>query len=243
MDGLTCVTWNVHRARGADGRVDPDRVAGTLLRDVWHEDVDVLALQEADAETPPHEGLLDLGRIAERTRLRHAHPEPHLRWGPASTGFLGSVLLVRADWELDGGAVIDLPGRCHRGAIAVEARRGAAAVRLVATHLSLWQPLRMAQMRTVGQYLRRVPPMPTVVLGDLNEWRPWGGLAFSRRLLGRAFDGPSRATFPSVWPVLPLDRILGADGAAVRDARVLDSPAIRATSDHRPLQARVTLPG
>jgi endonuclease/exonuclease/phosphatase family metal-dependent hydrolase len=91
---FACVTWNVHRGRGRDGRVDPERIARVLINDVLAESVDVLALQEADAECPPHAGILDIGAIEAATGLRHAHSERALRWGDESHGFLGSILFV-----------------------------------------------------------------------------------------------------------------------------------------------------
>jgi endonuclease/exonuclease/phosphatase family metal-dependent hydrolase len=67
------------------------------------------------------------------------------------------------------------------------------------------------------------------------------GVAFSQAMLGRAFSGPARSTFPATRPVLPLDRILCDRNGAVRDVAVLDSPGIREASDHRPLRARIRL--
>jgi endonuclease/exonuclease/phosphatase family metal-dependent hydrolase len=114
-------------------------------------------------------------------------------------------------------------------------------VRIVGTHLSLGQPLRIVQMRTIGQHLFRRVPRQTVLMGDLNEWRPWGGVALSRAVTGRDLRGPVRATFPATRPFLPLDRILSDARGAVTEARALDGAGIRDASDHRPLAARVRL--
>ncbi|MBQ2260389.1 MAG: endonuclease [Loktanella sp.] len=237
---ITCATWNIHRARGRDGRVDPDRVVATIARDISpagrHQ---VLALQEADGECPPHAGLLDIARVEAVTGLRYVQQDAALRWGPQSHGFLGAILFVDPGFELLASAVIDLPGHCHRGAVVVEAVCEGVALRIITAHLSLSQPLRAVQMRIIGQFLRRRPVMQTILLGDLNEWRPWSGLAFSSRLLGRQFDGGVRRTFPAQLPVLPLDRILSDRKGAVQDLRALDTPAIRASSDHLPLSAKV----
>lgn len=240
---MIAVTWNVHRAQGRDGRVDPDRIARTLLADIATPGTGLVVLNEADGDAPPHAGLLDLGHIARATGLRHAHAAPHLRWGPESGGFLGTVVLLHRDWRVESAALLDLPGQCPRGAVVIDAAKGAVRLRIVAAHLGLAQPLRIAQLRVVGQYLARVPPRPVVILGDLNEWRPWGGLAVSPRVLGRRFSGPACATFPARLPVLPLDRALGAGGVRVTEARALDSDAIRAASDHRPLRARLAIEG
>ncbi len=240
---LACATWNVHRARGNDGRVDPGRVMAALAAaDGPAAGADVLALQEADGETPPYRGLLDVERIERETGLLWAQRDPALRWGAASHGFHGVTVFLRPGVAITQAALLDLPGRCPRGAVSLEIRTGDARMRFVATHLSLGQPLRMAQLRVVGQYLDRRPEMATVLIGDLNEWRPWGGMALSPRLLGRRFAGPAPATFPVGRPFLPLDRILATPPARVRAARVLDGVALLAASDHRALAAEVVLP-
>jgi endonuclease/exonuclease/phosphatase family metal-dependent hydrolase len=147
----------------------------------------------------------------------------------------------RPGFEVLDQLVVDLPGRCHRGAIVVDATIGGSRFRIVATHLSLSQMLRAVQMRVIGQVLFRLPPMQTILLGDLNEWRPWGGLAFSLSIVGRRFHGAARATFPVSRPFLPLDRILSDAPGAVSGTTVLGGPGILAASDHRPLCARVRL--
>lgn len=242
MPVINCATWNIHRAKGRDGRVDPDRVAEAITRELSPSGThQVLALQEADGECPPHAGILDLDRIAADTGLRHVHDQTHMRWGPQSHGFLGAILFLDPAITVTDRNVIDLPGHCHRGAVVVDTLQDGVACRIMTMHLSLSQPLRIVQMRIIAQYLRRRPPMQTVILGDLNEWRPWLGLAFSQRLLGRRFEGGVRPTFPAHRPVLPLDRILSDSAGAVQDLQVVDTPAIRAASDHLPLRARVAL--
>ena len=238
---LECVTWNVHRARGADGRVDAGRVVDALLQEVCPPGgADILVLQEADAEGAPQTGLLDLQRIAAATGLVTVHREPALRWGPDSHGFHGVVVLLGPSVRLEGGTLLDLPGYFPRGAVVLDLAGPAGPFRLVATHLSLGQALRLAQMRVIGQFLARRAARTTLLVGDLNEWRPWSGLAFAPQVVGRRFAGPAPATFPVGRPVLPLDRILATAPARVLRARVLDGPGIRAATDHRPLAATVT---
>jgi endonuclease/exonuclease/phosphatase family metal-dependent hydrolase len=240
---LRCVSWNVHRGRGRDGRVDPQRTVEVLARDVCPAPPDVLCLQEADEEQPPHRGVLDIARIARETGLASAHGCAGDRWGTESHGFLGVVLFLAPSLTLDDLALLDLPGHCHRGAVVADVTHQGTPFRIVGTHLSLGQALRITQMRTIGQHLFRRRPRPTVVIGDLNEWRPWGGLALSEAVMGMRLAGPARATFPAVRPLLPLDRILASRPARVTDLTVLDSPGIRAASDHRPLAASIAFDG
>lgn len=238
---LSCVSWNIHRGRGEDGVVDPARTERVLGDEVCGGNPDLLILQEADEEVPPHRGLLDIRRVEEMTGLRCVHTTAERRWGHESHGFLGVVCLVHPSIEIHDVVLLDLPGRCHRGAVVLDLGTAGQPFRLIGTHLSLAQALRIAQMRTVGQHLFRRQTRPTVLCGDLNEWRPWGGLALSPRVLGTRFSGPARATFPVRRPLLPLDRVLAAGAARVESVEVLDGAGIRMASDHRPLAARVVI--
>jgi endonuclease/exonuclease/phosphatase family metal-dependent hydrolase len=217
------------------------RTVDVLLREVVGDRPDLLILQEADEEQPPHRGFLDLNRIESSTALRHVHTDQTHRWSAESHGFLGVCLFASSVVEIEDITLLDLPGHCHRGAVILDIRKDGCPLRVIGTHLSLSQVLRVAQMRTLGRHLSRRRARPTVLCGDLNEWRPWGGLALSRPVLGDRFAGPVAATFPVRRPVLPLDRFLAACGARVVRARALDGEGIRIASDHRPLAAEIEI--
>jgi len=238
---LSAISWNIHRGRGEDGAIDPMRTADVLLHEVVGKCPDLLVLQEADEERPPHRGFLDLQRIESSTELRHVHTDRTHRWSAESHGFLGVCLFARASVEIEDLVLLDLPGRCHRGAVILDIRKDGCPLRVIGTHLSLSQVLRIAQMRTLGQHLSRRSARPSVLCGDLNEWRPWGGLALSRHVLGDRFSGPVASTFPVRRPVLPLDRFLAAGGARVVRVKALDGAGIRIASDHRPLAADIEI--
>lgn len=239
---LTITSWNIHRGRGEDGVIDARRTADVLCSDVLAQPCDVLVLQEADEEQPPHAGVLAIADVEARTGLRSVHTDPSRRWGDQSHGFHGNIVFTSPGIAVEDVTLIDLPGHCHRGAVVVDLRKDETPLRVIGTHLSLTQGLRIVQMRTLGQYLFRRDPRPTILCGDLNEWRPWGGLALSRAVLGDTFAGKAPATFPVRRPLLPLDRVLAAGGAHVLQAEVLDGDGIRMASDHRPLRATVDVP-
>lgn len=242
MHKLNCITWNVHRAKGRDGKTDPDRIENAIEKVLIPYCPDILALQEADGECRPHARILNVERIAEQTGLSYVHDHPALRWGLDSDGFLGTILFINNRFQRIQADVIDLPGHCHRGAVAIEIMTNNSIVRIMSGHLSLSQPLRIIQMRIIGQYLRRRPDMQTILLGDLNEWRPWLGLAFSEKVVGRRLRGPAKATFPTRRPVLALDRILTDAPGYVDKVRAVDHPDTNMASDHRPLYGLVTVP-
>ena len=82
--------------------------------------------------------------------------------------------------------------------------------------------------------------MPTILLGDFNEWRRRGRSAL--RGLEPTFGvAPSILSFPSRRPIFALDRILGWPGGLITDLAVHDTPLARRASDHLPLTARVNL--
>ncbi len=241
MTDLTCITWNIHRGRCNDGRFDPGRMLDALRREVWSDDAHVLILQEADAEAAPHHGVLDIGDVEAVTGLRHLHRDPATRSTPQSHGFLGVVVYAHPDIKVDAMRLVELGGLCPRGAVVADLRKDGVPLRLLATHLSLSQVLRASQMRALSKELQGYEVKQTVLCGDLNEWRPWGGLALSRWAMGRKFTGPAKASFPIRWPLLPLDRVLTTSEGRVEKVSVLDGPGIRATSDHRPLYANVSI--
>jgi len=238
---LTCASWNIHRAKGTDGILDPARVVNAIESCIAPRGPDVLALQEADGDCPPHARIVDVAKIATATGLDYIHTTPELRWGPDSDGFLGTILFLHPRMQRTHADVIDLPGHCHRGAITVETIVAGRPCRIMSAHLSLFQPLRIVQMRIVGQYLRRRPKMQTILLGDFNEWRPWGGMMFSEKVVGRAFRGPAKPSFPTRFPVLPLDRILTDGPGVVENLSVLNAPETNLSSDHRPVFGAVTV--
>jgi endonuclease/exonuclease/phosphatase family metal-dependent hydrolase len=79
----------------------------------------------------------------------------------------------------------------------------------------------------------------TVVLGDINEWRPRGFATYSLdSYLGKA---PSPRTFPSYFPVFALDRIWMTPNPASLQIRAVNHDLARVASDHLPVLATADL--
>ncbi|MCP5144402.1 MAG: endonuclease/exonuclease/phosphatase family protein [Gammaproteobacteria bacterium] len=131
-------------------------------------------------------------------------------------------------------AVIEIPGK-------------AAGLHVACTHLDLLERNRMKQLARIVHVLKAVCPTdePAVLAGDFNDWTgrvsamlaKHAGMDEIATLLGL----PPLKTFPSLLPVLPLDRIL-VQGMAVRDVSVVRSTGRSGLSDHLPVVATVTLP-
>lgn len=225
-------SYNVHKGIGADRRRDPGRILA-VIREM---NADLLALQEVDTRFGDRRGVLDLDALTEATGLV---PVPlDARSGPLAHGWHGNLILARP--ALTGVArVLALPGLEPRGALIADLALSGLSLRVIATHLGLLRGSRLAQSRRLADEI--VDDQPTLMLGDLNEWRR-GPTCSLVPVHGRpGAEAPRVASFPARRPMLALDRIIGAQHAQVLDMVPHDTPLSRLASDHLPVRARVRL--
>ena len=133
-----------------------------------------------------------------------------------------------------------LPGAEPRGALVVDLDLPTGPLRLVAAHLGLLRRSRRWQVRSILDAIEHGPRMPILLVGDLNEWRP--GRKSSLHELRPVF-GPlshSHFSFPSYFPVVALDRVIGSPGLVTAMA-VHDSKLAQVASDHLPLKATIDI--
>ena len=228
-------SYNIHKCVGVDGKFDPARITAVVAE----LGADLVALQEVDRRFGRRTGLLDVRAIERATGLV---PLPASKL-PDGLGWHGNALLVRpgSRWQL---SRIDLPGAEPRGAVVAELVLPGAGVplRVVAAHFGLLRRCRTRQVEAILGAVAAGPDIPTLLLGDLNEWRLDGTRSALRALEG--MFGPvtgAPPSFPSRRPLLALDRIFGCSRAQVRAIEVHDSPLARIASDHLPLKAVVRL--
>lgn len=215
-------TYNVHRCVGRDGRFDPGRV-GAVLHELH---ADVVALQEL--EWRPEAALHVLDELARNTGYTPvAGPTLFRGDGHYGNALLTRLAICRVD-RLD----LSVRGREARGALDADLRAGQTIVRVVATHLGLRAGERRGQLQRLLGTLAATS-MPTVLMGDLNEWFLWGRPL--RWLRGRFGRIPAPATYPARFPVFALDRIWVEPRRALREIRVHRSALARRASDHLPL--------
>lgn len=230
--GLRVASYNVHKCVGTDGRFDPARTS-QVIQEL---DADVVALQEADRRFGDRAGLLDLAQLQRDSGLELVPAAAQAQ----SHGWRGNVLLFRR------GAVrqvqqIALPGLEPRGAVVVEIGLEAGrAIRVIAAHFGLLRSSRRQQARAISALAGA--DMPTLLMGDLNEWRQRGRSPFGD--LGAAFAQIPAGipSFPSRRPLLALDRIIASRRGLLSAVAVHDTPLARIASDHLPIRAVVDLP-
>lgn len=224
---LRLMTWNIHGGVGPDRRFDLDRIAALVAR---HRP-DILALQEIDTRgrgvdcLAPLQGLR-IGHFAEARTI--AVPDGHY----------GHALFSR--WPTREVVLHDISVRRREPRIAIEVRIDTpqGPLHLVAAHLGLALLERRRQAMALAAMARRAGGMPTVMMGDFNDWFSFGLVT---RTLSRAL--PERTTlrsFPACWPTLRLDRIYCSIPGMLA-ASFADGEA-RAASDHLPIIADIRLP-
>lgn len=224
---LAIATWNVHRCVGRDGREDPERVAGVI----GELGARVVALQEVDAGAQG--GGDQLPELARATGLEPISG-PTLR---NESGEYGNALLTALPVEEVRRFDLSVAGYEPRGALDVTLASPDGPLRVLVTHLGLARRERGEQVTRLLDELRTHDDVPTVLMGDLNEW--WPRANALRRLRARFGAAPAPATFPARRPVLALDRIWAAPPHLLGEVRVHATPAARVASDHLPLRAEL----
>jgi len=247
---ITVASYNMHRAVGLDGRRDPHRVL-KVLQEI---DADVVALQEADkriggrGSTVPHE-LIDSHGMYKPVHfgVRHKRPlekarkhaERLLKVNTRNIGWHGNAILVKRHIGILDCAVLDLPTFEPRGAVMAELLIGDRPLRVVGMHLDLSGLWRRRQMRAILDSIAARPQaMPTVLMGDTNEWRTFAGCL--KDLEPEFHIVPTGPSFHARHPVAQLDRIIVHKDVSIEAAGVHMSAAARRASDHLPIWARLS---
>jgi len=247
---ITLASYNMRKAIGLDRRRDPGRVLHVL-----HEiDADVVALQEADkrfggrGSAVPHE-LIDTHGVYKPVHLgvRHRrvfdkarkHADRLLRVNTRNIGWHGNAILVKRHIGVIDCAALDLPMLEPRGAVMAELLIDDRPLRVVGMHLDLSGLWRKRQMRAILEAIEQRPQkMPTVLMGDTNEWRTEAGCL--REIEPEFHIAPTGPSFHARHPIAQLDRIIVHKDLNIEAAGVHMSAAARRASDHLPIWARVS---
>jgi endonuclease/exonuclease/phosphatase family metal-dependent hydrolase len=235
MTDVRIATYNVHRCRGMDRRINPSRIVD-VLRDI---NADVIALQEVVGAGLQGAGQaeeigagLGMGWVMNCVRTLRQHQ-------------FGNVVLSR--YPIVHHSQYDLswrtcePRNCQRADLDIEGE----VLHIYNVHLGTAVFERRYQAKRLASFVhdRRVTG-PKVILGDFNEWMR--GLA--TKTLTSLFESVDiskhlkrRRTYPGLFPVVHLDHIY-YDGL-VKVLRV-EMPRTRKSlmaSDHLPLVATLRI--
>ena len=228
---VTVASYNIRKAVGADMRRRPERIL-EVLAEVGP---DIAVVQEADRRFGARHAALPPALLASR-----GWRPVGLAVRPDSIGWHGNAVLVSGRVEVRAFRRLLLPALEPRGAVLVELEVGGRPLRIVGMHLDLSGLWRRRQARAIlDQLATEAEAVPTLVMGDLNEWRDAAGcladFAATHKLV---HTGPS---FPARMPLGRLDRIFASNDMVVTAAGVHRSPQAAMASDHLPLWVQVQI--
>lgn len=227
---IVAASYNIRKAICADRRRRPERILEILAE----LDADVVALQEADRRFGARASAIPATMLAEHSGYKAVPFD--IRHG--SMGWHGNAVLVKKHVDILRFQPLVLPALEPRGAVIADLDIHGTAIRIVGMHLDLSGLWRRKQVRDLLAQLEAQPTrLPTVIMGDLNEWRERQGclldFAEKHRVLA---TGPS---FHARRPLARLDRIIVSDDIEVEEVGVHHSAMARIGSDHLPVWARL----
>jgi endonuclease/exonuclease/phosphatase family metal-dependent hydrolase len=227
MTRLRTVTYNVHKCRGMDGRVDANRIGSVLLE----VNADIIALQEVLSHQAES--------IAHDLRMQYVLGDNREHRGYA----YGNVLLSR--WPIGETRNYDLSvrGREQRGCLRADISVNDVPLHVFNVHLgtSLFERREQGWKLIAPELLLHNELQgPRLVMGDFNEWT--SGLA-TKLLCShlksadvRMHLGRSR-TYPGLLPFLHLDHIYYDPALHLEKLSLHRTPKTLVSSDHLPLVA------
>lgn len=223
---LRVATYNVHRSIGTDGVHDVSRTAEVIRATGAR----VLALQEVENHSHDPDALAHETGMTALSGPTMTNPDSNY----------GNLLLT--DLEIESSQSVDLSWgqREPRGVIDARLRTPSGLqLRCLVTHLGLARRERFYQQRLLMTLLSGECDGPTLLLGDFNEWRPFAPtLRALNRLLGTSH---ARCSFPSRFPLLPLDRIWVSPSQTLQSVYTINTPLTRLASDHLPVVAELCI--
>ena len=240
MHRFRIATYNIHKCRGVDGRVHPERVA-RVLEEI---NADIVSLQEVVS----HEGAAiadhQADYLAGRLGLFGAMGETRKHRG----GAYGNVTLSRWDFKLIRPIDITIGGREQRVALRTDIRMGGHILHMFNVHLgTAVRERRQQAIRLIDRDLLRAVDIsgPRIVLGDFNEW--------VRGLVTKTLVAEFHLTdlhahltrtrsYPALLPMLHLDHIYFDHHLKVEKAFHHRTRRALIASDHLPLVADLVLP-
>ena len=228
---IKVASYNMRKGIGLDRRRDPGRVLHVL----GEIDADIVALQEADRRFGTRASAIPAHMFREHSDYVPVELDNH----PHSIGWHGNALLVRKGAAVEESHALHLPTLEPRGAVAATIRIGALRLRIVGMHLDISGLRRRQQARAILNHISEGEPLPTILMGDCNEWRAHGGCLNDFGERHRAVD--TGHSFHSRRPMARLDRIFASPDLNALAAGVHNSALAARASDHLPIWAEFAL--
>lgn len=237
------VTYNIHRGLSAFRRTD---VLARIVMILEESQADIICLQEVWAELGRRKP--DFERLAEAVWAHRAYG----RNAVVDKGHQGNVILSRFPILRWTNIDLSVRGFEPRGGLHAKiAHPSGTILSVLCQHFGLAPHERDKQAGRLIEELTRPDQDPSyragealIMGGDFNDWNGRLDAVFLKRLgvreAYRATEGGSARTFPSVLPILPLDRLYYR-GCEALSSRVHHHLRWKGLSDHLPLEAEFLL--
>jgi len=236
---MRLLTYNIHKGVGADRRYRLERVIAVIKAEA----ADLICLQEVDRNVRRSRRDDQPALLADKLGAGCSQYQLNV---PRGEGGYGNLLLSR--WPFRDARQISLTykRRVPRGAqlVVVDAPEGP--LHLVHIHFGLssrerrWQAIQLLE----SQEFQAAAHLPTLIVGDSNDWRN----TLSKRILiphgFRQATAPTRRyrTFPAFLPLASIDKIYCRGVFVEVETRVVRGRLVRRASDHRPVVCDFHLP-
>lgn len=233
MPRLRVVTWNVHRCRGLDGRVRPERIARVLRR----LQPDVVAMQEVLSRCDRNHHDDQASFVAHALGVE-ARCGVNLSRGP---WHYGNVVLTRLPAGEGRNYDMSVNGYERRGCLRVDVSVAGHRVHVFNAHLGTSFAERHAQSRLLQQagiLAQGALPGSRLLVGDFNEWAA-GSLSrlLHSRLRRARLRGLWQWTYPGLLPLVSIDHVWYDGRLRLLSLRAVRTPLALLASDHVPIVA------
>lgn len=229
---IKVASYNIRKAIGNDRQRRPNRI----LDVIGEMGADIIALQESDRRFGTRHTALPRELLSHPERYRAV---PFVT-GIHSIGWHGNAILVDNQIDILHHTVIEIPSLEPRGAVSADLRVAGEFIRVVAMHLDLSGLMRRRQVRAIlADLAERSEQMPTILMGDLNEWSRSGGCLDEFAADFQVV--PTLPSFHAMRPIARLDRIIVSPSITIKDSGTHHSVTARRASDHLPVWAELVI--
>ncbi len=234
-------TYNIHKARGLDGRTRPDRILSVLKA----MDADVIALQEvvSNVGKTPEENQSEY--FAKSLGMYYCIGENRKHKG----GIYGNTTLSRFPIINHKNHDISVHGRERRGVLRADIEFDESLVHVFNVHLGTAFLERRSQVKTIltsAVLLDENLEAARILLGDFNEWtRGLASKMLSARMLSADVKAylKRRKTYPGFFPFLHLDHVYFDPPLKLQRLSLVRNRTSLLASDHLPLIADFVVDG
>lgn len=229
---MRILSYNIHKGIGNDRRYRIQRVIDVIRA----EQPDIVCLQEVDRDVRRSRFDDQPRLLASALGFPHALYQLNVR---LRRGGYGNLLLTRYPIRESHQISLRLRTKKPRGAQLATLQVEGRALHVVHWHLGLAEAERHWQMQHLLAHrcFRGAQHLPTVMIGDSNDWRnTLAGGALGREGFELVTTPPSRfRSFPSYLAMGSLDKAFVRGGVRAAHVRIASHRLARRASDHLPL--------